>query len=103
MMKNNESKRAFRNALSNYQGVLDLHGSDIEKRLIKADQGLNFPEHPKDIIEYLGNIEPLKMNDSQKNEARQTLQNLIGESGTETVWDCKLRYKLELYYINEVF
>jgi len=99
-MKNKEYIRHFNNALSNYQGVLDLHGSDIEKKLIEADIGLIYPEKPSDIIEYLGNIEPLNLDESQKNEVREFLKKEIDRYGSREVWQYKLRDKLEIYYIS---
>lgn len=105
MVMETDKERAehYRNAISNYMGVLNLHGSDIEKKLQEADKGLTFPENPIDILEYLGNIEPLEMTDQEKKAARRFIQNSIKGHGTKEVWQYRMRYKLEWYYVERMF
>jgi hypothetical protein len=69
----------------------------IEKQLIKADEGLEFPEHVDDILEYLGNIGPLRLDDSQKTWIREGLSGTISLKGAEEVWHSRLDFKLQIY------
>ena len=99
-MENDVEKREhFKNAYSNYLPILALKDSEIGKKLIKADEGLEFPETVQDILDYLGNIEPLELDELQKNEARETLKALIARYGVEEVWKSRFRYKLEIEFI----
>jgi len=98
-----ERRRHFKNALSNYEPILALGGGDLGKRLEKADEGLSFPTSPIDPLEYLGNIDPLGLTESEKNSVRYTNRKLINQYGARHVWDSRFRYKLEIEYIYHIF
>jgi len=98
-----EKAEHFRNALSNYRELLNLNGTDIEKELEKADKGLTFPEAPKDVIEYLGNIEPLEMTEIEKNAARLFIQGQIRRYGAKEVWQYRMRFKMEWHLTERIF
>ena len=57
--------------------ILALQDSEIEGKLIKADERLEFSETVLDILEYLGNIEPLELDELQKNNIREWLKTDI--------------------------
>jgi hypothetical protein len=97
-----DHEKHLNNAILTYRDMFNLRSNDIEKRLAEADAGLDCPEHPKDILEYLGNTALLALNDSQKAELREVLMGLIDRYGTAEVWQSRLRYKLEIYYISNI-
>jgi len=87
------------NAYINYLPILALKKSEIGEKLTKADEGLEFSETVQDILEYLGNIEPLELDELQKNEAKEILKVLIARYGVTEVWKSRFRYKLEIEFI----
>ena len=100
--ENQERREHFRNALSNYIGVLDLHNTDLERRLIEGDKNFEFPEKPADVLDYLGFIEPLEMTEVEKQTARYSITDQIDRYGAKEVWEFRLRFKLEWYYCERV-
>ncbi len=97
-----DKEEHFRNALSNYMGVLNLRESDLAKKLEEADRGLAFPENPIDVLDYMGNIEPLEMTESEKHEERSFLHIMLERYGATCVWETRMRYKLEWYYVEKI-
>jgi hypothetical protein len=98
MKKDEEYEKHFRNAYSNYAPILALD-SELGEKLEKADEGLSFPDAPQDVLEYLGNIEPLELSDKDKAIVRQWVQRDVNEKGAKHVWKYRYKAKLEIYYI----
>jgi len=94
-----EKREHFRRALYNYEPILWLSHGEFGEQLRKADEGLSFPNSPKDILEYLGNIEPLGLTEFEKDWARHTTLKLIDEHGAKHMWDYRIKHKCELRYI----
>ena len=86
----------FRQAASQYHGVFS---EEFARTLEAADQGLTFPDAPQDVLEYLGNIEPLGLSEEEKSVAREWTREVVEERGKRAVWDSRLRLKLELRYL----
>jgi len=100
MDSNSDYEKHFKNALSNYAPVRDKEFSD---KLIKADRGLQFPESPKDILEYHGNIDLLELSENEKRWARKSTEELIKRHSARWIWDNKTGLKLGLRYIFRIF
>jgi len=98
-----ERHKHFRNALSNYTPILKLGDVNFGKRLEEADEGLSFPTSPTDILEYLGNIDPLNLTEYVSDSVRLTTRDLIERHGARYVWDSRFRHKLEIKYIYHIF
>jgi hypothetical protein len=86
----------FRKAASQYHGVFS---EEFARTLEAADHGLTFPDAPQDVLEYLGNIEPLGLSEEEKSVAREWTREVVEERGLRAVWDSRLRLKLELRYL----
>ena len=86
----------FRKAASQYHGVLS---EEFARTLEAADQGLTFPDAPQDVLEYLGNIEPLGLSEEEESVARDWTREVVEERGKREVWNSRLRLKLELRYL----
>ena len=86
----------FRKAASQYHGVFS---EEFARTLEAADQGLTFPDASDDVLEYLGNIEPLGLSEEEKSVAREWTKEVVGERGLLAVWNSRLRLKLELRYL----
>ena len=97
-----ERRKHFRNALSNHAPILAIGDDDLGKQLEKADEGLSFPASPIDILEYLGNIDPLGLSEFEKKSVRATTQDIINQHGVRYVWDSRFRHKLEIAYIYHI-
>jgi hypothetical protein len=69
------------------------------RTLEAADEGRVFPESAKDQIEYLGNVEPLGLTEREKEIVRRWTAELVDERGGKSVWNSRLRLKLELRYL----
>lgn len=83
-----------------YQSIME---SDFAKELRKADEGLSAPNSPTDILDYLGNIEPLHFTEEDKDAVRILLKKTIKEKGAEYIWQNRVFLRFELSYINETF
>ena len=86
----------FRKAASQYHGVFS---EEFARTLEVADQGLMFPDGSEDVLEYLGNIEPLGLSEEEKSVAREWTREVVEERGLSAVWNSRLRLKLELRYL----
>ena len=86
----------FRKAASHYHGVFS---EEFARTLEAADQGLTFPDASDDVLEYLGNIEPLGLSEEEKSVAREWTKEVVEERGLSAVWNSRLRLKLELRYL----
>ena len=86
----------FRKAASQYHGVFS---EEFARTLEVADQGLMFPDGSEDVLEYLGNIEPLGLSEEEKSVAREWTKEVVEERGLSAVWNSRLRLKLELRYL----
>ena len=86
----------FRQAAAQHSGVLS---EEFARTLEEGDQGLRFLEDAQDVLEYLGNIEPLGLSEEEKNVVRDWTQDIVSERGEHAVWNSRLRLKLELRYL----
>jgi len=86
----------FRQAASQHSGVLS---EEFARTLEESDQGLIFPESPQDVLEYLGNIEPLGLSEEEKSVVREWTRDIVTDRGEHAVWNSRLRLKLELRYL----
>lgn len=100
MMTDEEKRMHFKNACLNYVGVSN---EEFELVLKEADKGLGFPEEPSDVLEYLGNLEPLQLSDKAREELRRWTQNLLERREPAHVWNGRIALKLELHYLQETF
>ena len=100
--REDEEKRRehFRNALSNYAPIIAQGEGELGKQLEKADEGLSFPSGPADILDYLGNIDPLNLTEDEECYLRSMTQRVINKKGAQYVWDSRFLLKLEFDYIN---
>lgn len=86
----------FRQAASQHSGVLS---EEFARTLEESDQGLRFPEAAQDVLEYLGNIDPLGLSEEEKSVVREWTGEIVRERGKHAVWNSRLRLKLELRYL----
>ena len=49
-----------------YEQSARIMDSDFACKLRESDKGLSFPQNPEDVLEYLGNLEPLGLTDMEK-------------------------------------
>jgi len=89
-------QQKFRDAASGYQGVLN---QEFAQALETADEGLKFPENANDVLQYLGNLEPLGLSEEEEMVVRHWTEELVEERGERAVWNSRLRLKLELRYL----
>ncbi|MBN1660137.1 MAG: hypothetical protein JXA93_17185 [Anaerolineae bacterium] len=102
-MKENDPEHAehFRQALSNYMGVLsaadDLFGE------IPFDPSEALPDHwEKDPLTLLGNyLAPLNLTAAEKKEHRANLRSLIARHDAQWVWKNRLRLAAEIAFIRD--
>ena len=87
----------FRQAASQHSGVLS---EAFARTLEESDHGLMFPEAAQDVLEYLGNIEPLGLSEEEKSIVREWTGDIVKERGEHAVWNSRLRLKLELRYLS---
>lgn len=90
------TREQLRRDAAEHEGVLSRQ---FAKTLDAADKGLMFPESAKDPLEYLGNVEPLGLTEQEKEIVRQWTLELLEERGEKSVWNSRLRLKLELRYL----
>ena len=83
-----------------YQQVMK---SDFAEELRKADMGLSMPDDPSNVLEYLGNIEPLKLSEEDKEAVVILTRKNINEKGAEYIWENRVFLRYELSYIIETF
>lgn len=86
----------FRQAASQHRGVFS---EEFARTLEAADHGLTFPDASEDVLEYLGNIEPLGLSEEEKGVVREWTKEVVAERGQRAVWNSRLRLKLELRYL----
>lgn len=77
--------------------------SDFAEELRKADEGLSMPNDPTDVLEYLGNIETLKLSEKDKEAVVILTRKNINEKGAEYIWENRVFLRYELSYIIETF
>ncbi len=95
-----------RSAYDNYWPVIQLMESDMGKKLKEDDEKLKFPQKVNDVLEYLGEIKFLELNESEKDVLRQDILREIArdkKNGAKKVWQYKWKTKLETYYAWRIF
>ena len=95
-----EKEEKLRQKYQQYQRIME---SDFAKELCNADEGLSMPNNSADVLDYLGNIEPLHFTEDDKDAVRILLKKTINEKGAEYVWQNRVFMRFELSYINETF
>jgi hypothetical protein len=76
-----------------------IFNEEFARTLEHADQGAVFPESPDDPLAYLGNIEPLGLSAEERKVVREWTRELVEDQGERSVWNSRLRLKLELRYL----
>lgn len=94
-----ERREAMESAHRNYLPILAMEDTEVGKKLGTCDKNLEFPEAPKDILEYLGNSEPLELTEDEKQNLRRSTAHLIEQQSARWIWDNRYRLKLEILYL----
>ncbi len=86
----------LRQDAAKHQGILN---QDFARELERADEGWVFPESPDEPLMYLGNLDPLGLSAEERKVVREWTRELLEERGERSVWNSRLRLKLELRYL----
>ena len=83
-----------------HQRIMESDFAEVPR---KADEGLSMPGGQADVLDYLGNIEPLNFTEEEKNAVRNLLKPLIKRKGLKYVWQNSTLIRFEMDYARETF